>query len=291
MFWKLNSAKGLMIKRGYLSDLIMATVRLDQKSRALTRAIPDSYHSALANFFGTGPTDIELARKQHSAYCKALEDAGVEVSILPEDENQPDCIFVEDQAVIIDGHVLLPVPGHPSRVNEQPPIADFLIDKMGGAQICRMSGEARMDGGDILRLGDIFFVGRSSRTNDSGIKELEDLLNHLNYELRIIDIPEGALHLTSIASTPTDQVIIAPKGMLPEDAFGELPEGSHIYWMPKEETYGCNTIGLLGNKVLVAEGYPAVLNKLIEIGLEPVILDVSQFRAGDGSLTCCSLFY
>ena len=284
MFWKLNSAKGLMIKRGYLPDLIMATVRLDQKSRALTRAIPDSYHSALANFFGTGPTDIELARKQHSAYCKALEDAGVEVSILPEDENQPDCIFVEDQAVIIDGHVLLPVPGHPSRVNEQPPIADFLIDKMGGAQICRMSGEARMDGGDILRLGDIFFVGRSSRTNDGGIKELEDLLNHLNYELREIDIPE-------VASTPTDQVIIAPKGMLPEDAFGELPEGSHIYWMPKEETYGCNTIGLLGNKVLVAEGYPAVLNKLIEIGLEPVILDVSQFRAGDGSLTCCSLFY
>jgi dimethylargininase len=148
-----------------------------------------------------------------------------------------------------------------------------------------------MDGGDILRLGDIFFVGRSSRTNDGGIKELEDLLNHLNYELRIIDIPEGALHLTSIASTPTDQVIIAPKGMLPEDAFGELPKGSHVHWMPKEETYGCNTIGLPGNKVLVAEGYPNVTNKLIEIGLEPVILDVSQFRAGDGSLTCCSLFY
>jgi dimethylargininase len=280
-----------MIKRGYLWDLIMATVRLDQKSRALTRAIPDSYHSALANYFGSGPTDIELARQQHNAYCKALEDAGLEVSILPEDEKHPDCIFVEDQAVIIDGHVLLPVPGHPSRVKEQPPIADFLIDKMGGAQICRMSGDARMDGGDILRLGDIFFVGRSSRTNDGGIKELEDLLDHLGYELRIIDIPEGALHLTSISSTPTDEIILAPEGMLPEDAFGELPEGSQVYWMPREETYGCNTIGLPGNKVLVAEGYPTVLNKLVELGLEPVILDVSQIRAGDGSLTCCSLFY
>jgi len=70
MFWKLNSAKGLMIKRGYLPDLIMATVRLDQKSRALTRAIPDSYHSALANFFGTGPTDIELARKHIALTAK-----------------------------------------------------------------------------------------------------------------------------------------------------------------------------------------------------------------------------
>ncbi|MAK20541.1 MAG: hypothetical protein CMA05_04430 [Euryarchaeota archaeon] len=154
-----------------------------------------------------------------------------------------------------------------------------------------MSGDARMDGGDILRLGNIFFVGRSSRTNDGGIKELEDLLTHLNYELRIIDIPDGALHLTSISSTPTDEIILAPEGMLPEDAFGELPEGSQVCWMPIEETYGCNTIGLPDNKVLVAEGYPTVLDKLIEVGLEPIILDVSQFRAGDGSLTCCSLFY
>ena len=291
MLRKLNSTKRLIIKRGHLWDSFMATVRLNQKSRALTRSVPDSFHSALANYFGSGPTDIDLARTQHNEYCEAMRACGIEVTVLPADENHPDCIFVEDQAVIIDGHVLLPVPGHPSRVNEQPPIADYLIEKMGGAQICRMSGDARMDGGDILRLGDLFFVGRSSRTNDEGIKELEDLLHHLNYELRVIDIPEGALHLTSIASTPTDEVIIAPKGLLPEDAFGELPEGSRVYWMPTEETYGCNTIGLPGNKVLVAEGYPAVISKMKEIGLEPIVLDVSQFRAGDGSLTCCSLFY
>ncbi len=43
----------------------MATVRLDQKTRALVRAIPNSYKSALANFFGSGPQDIELANTQH----------------------------------------------------------------------------------------------------------------------------------------------------------------------------------------------------------------------------------
>jgi dimethylargininase len=269
----------------------MATVRLDQKNRALTRAVPDSFHSAIASFFGTGPTDIELARGQHKAYCSALEEAGVQVTVLPSDESHPDCIFVEDQAIIIDGNVLLPVTGHPSRINEQPPIADFLTKHMGDSKIIRMSGDARMDGGDILRFGNLFFVGRSSRTNDAGIKALQELLNKLGYELRIIDIPEGALHLTSIASTPTDTVMLVPEGMLPKDAFGNLPEGLEICWMPKEETYGCNTIGLPGNKVLVAKGYSAVLEKVIELGLEPIILDVSQFRAGDGSLTCCSLFY
>ena len=98
----------------------MATVRLDQKPRALVRAIPDSYKSALANFFGSGPKDIALARMQHQQYREALESCGVSVTMLEADHSHPDCLFVEDQAVIVDGHVLLPVPGHPSRVAEQP---------------------------------------------------------------------------------------------------------------------------------------------------------------------------
>ncbi|MDG1557675.1 dimethylarginine dimethylaminohydrolase family protein [Poseidonia sp.] len=269
----------------------MATVRLDQKGRALTRAIPSSFDQAIAKFFGTGPTDLDQAKAQHLAYREALLNAGVEVTVLPSDDQLPDSIFVEDQAVVIDGHVLLPVPGHPSRVPEQPPIAEFVTRQLSGTQVCRMDGEARMDGGDIIRLGDLFFVGRSSRTNDAGIEELRDLLTHLGHNLRVIEIPGHALHLTSISSTPTDSVILAPEGYLPEDAFGELPEGCEVRWMPKEEAYGCNTIGLPNGQVLVADGYPAVLDAIKSLGLEPVVLDMSQIREADGSLTCCSLFY
>jgi dimethylargininase len=154
-----------------------------------------------------------------------------------------------------------------------------------------MHGEARMDGGDIIRLGDLFFVGRSSRTNDAGIAELRDLLAHLGHELRTVEIPGHALHLTSITSTPTDSVILVPEGYLPADAFGILPDGCEIKWMPKEEAYGCNTIGLSNGQVLVAEGYPTILATIKSMGLEPVVLDMSQIRAADGSLTCCSLFY
>ena len=269
----------------------MATVRLDQKNRALTRGIPDTFDRALANFFGTGPTDIDLAKEQHRAYRQALLAAGIEVSVLPSDDNHPDCTFVEDQAVVIDGHVLLPVPGHPSRVNEQPPISEFITRQLSGTKICSMHGDARMDGGDILRLGDLFFVGRSSRTNDAGIEELRDLLTHLGHELRVIEIPGHALHLTSISSTPTDTVILAPEGFLPKDAFGELPDGCEVKWMPAEEVYGCNTIGLPNGQVLLAKGYPTVQKVIEEMGLEPVPLDMSQIREADGSLTCCSIFF
>ena len=148
-----------------------------------------------------------------------------------------------------------------------------------------------MDGGDILRLGDIIFVGRSTRTNDAGIGELKDLLDHLGHELRIVDIPPHALHLTSIASTPCDQIILAPEGYLGPESFGEMPEGCEVVMMPKEEVYGCNTIGLPGRKVLVADGYPTVTKTLEERGFETIILDMSEIRAADGSPTCCSIFF
>jgi dimethylargininase len=269
----------------------MATVRLDQKARALVRSVPDSYTEALARYFGTGPTDVELARKQHEDYCELLRQEGVEVTVLDADHNHPDCMFVEDQAVVVDGHILLPTPGHPSRVAEQPPIANFLMESLEGIQTCTMGGEARMDGGDIIRLGNLFFVGRSSRTNDLGIAALRSLLDFFDYELRIIDIPGHALHLTSISSTPTDQLIMVPEDYLPKDAFGELPDGCEVVWMPAEEAYGCNTIGLPGNKVMIAEGYPVVEAELINRGLEVIKIDMSEIRAADGSLTCCSIFY
>jgi len=55
--------------------------------------------------------------------------------------------------------------------------------------------------------------------------------------------------------------------------------------------YGCNTIGLPNGKVLMAQGYPSVKAALESRGLETVELDMSEIRAADGSLTCCSIFY
>lgn len=269
---------------------MMATVRLDQKRHALVRSVPNSFTKAMANFFGSGPTDVESARRSHKSYCDALENNGVKVSVIATDEKYPDCIFVEDQAVVIDHHVLLPVPGAPSRVGEQPAVAEAISDILSGAKICNMNGGAKMDGGDLLRLGDLFFVGRSSRTNDAGIAELKDLLNHLGHELRIVDIPNNALHLTSIASAPRDNLIIAPKEYLDENSFGTLPEDCEIIWMPKEEVYGCNTLGLPNGKVMVAEGYPNVKSALEERGIETIVINMDQIREADGSLTCLSIF-
>ena len=154
-----------------------------------------------------------------------------------------------------------------------------------------MGDGAKMDGGDVIRLQDIFYVGKSSRTNDEGIEEFRKFLSKFGHELRVVNIPGNALHITSLSSTPTDNLIIAPEGYLSPELFGELPEGCEVVMMPEEEAYGCNTIGLANGKVLVAEGYPTVKKFLEERGLDVVEIDMSQIRAADGSLTCMSVFF
>lgn len=58
------------------------------------------------------------ARKQHETYVATLREIGLDVIELPADENHPDCVFVEDIAVVCNGTALLTRPGHPSREKE-----------------------------------------------------------------------------------------------------------------------------------------------------------------------------
>ena len=178
-------------------------------------------------------------------------------------------------------------------LQEQPPIADFLSRQLNGFQVCGMFGEARMDGGDILRLGNIFFVARSKRTNDAGIDTPQKFTHTSWYMSCESSISRLKRLFTSHRFLPHQPIKSSStaEGFLSADDFGELPEGSQIIFLPEEEVYGCNTIGLGNGKVLIAEGYPSVLETVQELGLEPIVLDMSQIREADGSITCCTLFF
>ena len=43
---------------------------------------------------------------------------GLDVIELPPDELLPDCVFVEDTAVVVNGQALITRPGHPNRQKE-----------------------------------------------------------------------------------------------------------------------------------------------------------------------------
>lgn len=70
------------------------------------------------SFRSQGEINFEEAKRQHEAYVRLLRDIGLDVIELPPDETLPECIYVEDTAVVCNGIALITRPGNPSRQKE-----------------------------------------------------------------------------------------------------------------------------------------------------------------------------
>lgn len=270
--------------------------------RALLREIPDSFASgalsAVPRDAESVRIDIALARVQHAAYRAALEAMGAEVTVLPADEGLPDCVFVEDTAVVIGsgvaggssgvagvgggGLALIARPGAPSRQGEIEAVAAVLGRHLS---LARLDAPATLDGGDCMRLGQTLYIGRSARTNEAGIARAAELLAPHGVRIIAVDLPPGVLHLKCVCSPlGADRVLLA-EASLPASLFA-----AEIVWVPREETYAANAVAI-GDHVLAAAEYPRTLDALTASGLCVHPVPTSEVRKADGSLTCQSILY
>ncbi len=252
--------------------------------RAIVRGVSDSFENALASYFGNGPTSLDEARLQHVAYVSKLKEFGLSVKEIESHTDYPDCCFVEDHAVIAGDSVLITNAGHDTRVGEKAVVQEALGEDLN---LHFMPSEARMDGGDVLQFGDKFLVGHSSRTNKKAIECLREFVTSRGFSLHVIEVPKESLHLISVCTSPMPGVLLAPEGWF---TLSDFPVDSEIIWVPSEEAYGANVLPF-GKNVIVAKGYETISTKLQERGLILHPIDMSQFRAADGSLTCLSLLY
>ena len=136
--------------------------------RAFTRAVSPKLPDCALTHLDRTPIDVAKATAQHAAYEQALIDAGFEVIRLPELPDDPDAVFVEDTALLLDGHAVVTRPGIASRANETESTAAGLA---GHFEVHRIAS-GHVDGGDVLRIGRTLYVGLSSRTDEEGIRAL-----------------------------------------------------------------------------------------------------------------------
>jgi len=248
--------------------------------RALVREIPESFTRALSAQVPSSPIDVALARSQHAAYVAALGASGVAVETIAADEACPDCCFVEDTAVIVDGVALITQPGAPSRRAETAAIGAALARH---AEIARMNGDATLDGGDCMRIGNTIYVGASARTNNAGIARLTEVFS----KLRVVTVwlPANVLHLKCVCTPLGDDRMLLADHTLAPATFD-----AHVIGVPAEETYAANAVAL-GSHVIVADGFPRTREALAAAGFTVHAVPTSEVRKADGSLTCQSLVY
>jgi dimethylargininase len=253
-------------------------------TRAIVRIPGRNFSQGLTTAKVQSGPDFSKALDQHAAYCDALRDCGVEVTVMPADENHPDGTFVEDTFVIADGVAVATRPGAKSRAGEVAAVAATL--RQFRPQLESIDAPGTLDGGDICQVGQHFLIGISLRTNQSGAEQLAAILARHGYTSSMVDIRGHAslLHLKSgIAYLGDDRFLVAPgfpdiAAIASYDRIGVEPA----------EAYGANCIRV-NDEILIAAGHPKVADALDNLNYRVRALDMSEFAKMDGGLSCLSL--
>lgn len=246
---------------------------------ALTRTPGQSYRRAISST--SAPIDPDEARRQHEGYCRALQNIGLEVVTLPADERYPDGCFVEDAVVVRNGRALLTRSGAPSRQGEGETLRHVL--ETYGLQIAQVEAPGTLDGGDVLWVEGVAYVGLGDRTNREGIAQLAD---KLGVEAHAVPLPPGMLHLKSGAAYLGNGRLYAVA------AFAPLAAHIGVEWVPVPEGEEPTAdVFVLGAKAIIPAGYPKAATLLKELGFQVQPVELSEFAKADGGPTCLSVIW
>ncbi|GLC34769.1 hypothetical protein PLESTB_001161900 [Pleodorina starrii] len=285
-------------------------------THALTRGLAQSFENALALEPPPEPISVAVAQAQHNQYNELLRTIVPNVVELAADESCPDCVFIEDTALVIsDKHAVITRPGAPSRQPEPGPIADALRS-LGIPRIDTLQAPATLDGGDVLVLPWAVLVGTSRRTNDEAVSQLKALLKAAGgpplYGFSVTAAAATAavdgnkadaaahnstLHFKSVLSALDPHTLLvadSPMGRALADQIRAVPELSSLEIILLPDTIASNVLSA-GRHVVMQAGFPAsqaiVAAACAERGLQLHTLSMSELAKADGALTCCSLLF
>jgi dimethylargininase len=252
--------------------------------RAFTRSVSPRLAECELTHLERAPIDAAKAAAQHSAYEQVLAAAGCEVVRLPELVDHPDGVFVEDTALLLDGHAVITRPGVASRASETQSTSDGLADRFELHRI--QSGF--VDGGDVLRIGQKLYVGLSTRTDAAGIRALDALVAPLGY--RVIQAQlRDCLHLKTGATFAGDDVRGEPILLYSERSVDPAQfTGVEALAVDEAEPAAANCIRVADRLILPA-GNPRTASLLRDRGFRVVEVDVSELQKAEAGVTCMSL--
>lgn len=247
---------------------------------AFTRPVPPSITACELTHLAREPIDAALASRQHDFYEAALAALGCEVRRIPADPDWPDSVFVEDTAVVLDEVAVAARPGAASRRNE---VAGVVAALREFRTVLPIDAPGTLEGGDVFRVGSRIYVGRSSRTNAEGIRQLRAHVEPLGYEVREVPV-SGCLHLKTAATQVDERLVLLNPSWVPVDAFSDL---ERIEVDPAEPFSG-NALRI-GSTVLFPSEFPRTARRLAERGLELHRVDAGELAKAEGGLTCGSI--
>lgn len=245
------------------------------------RPPPNSYRNCVSTNPEKDKIDVTRARTQHRQYVSVLKDSGVKVVELPSLEALPDSVFMQDPAVIGTKRAVIGRFGEEKRRGEETVLEDELKefgDHIG--KIAHVEPPATLEGGDIVVTDRGIFVGESSRTNAAGTRQLADFLPGV----AVKPVRTNLFHLLCGCSYLNNGTMMIVPDLVDPGFFPAY----HFVMIPKGDAYACDALYVGDNRVIIPAGYPNTSARLRDAGYRPIEVEMSEFRRGDGGVTCLS---
>jgi len=244
--------------------------------RTPCKAMVDGLSSA-----NLGKPDYQKALQQHADYIEALKECGLQVTVLPADEDFPDSTFVEDVALLTPRCAILTNPGAPSRRFETRSM--FATIRKFYAEVEVIEAPGTVEAGDIMMVGEHYYIGLSERTNRVGADQLITILENHGLQGSIVELNE-VLHLKTGLGYLENNKLLACGEFLSKPEF----QGFHLLEVDPDEAYAANSVWVNGT-VLTPRGFPKTMALIESAGYRIRQVDVSEFQKLDGGLSCLSL--
>lgn len=250
---------------------------------ALVHTPSSRMNDAVRTHVAHEPIDAARVRSEHAGYRRLLEELGVEVHEVAVNAEDPDSVFVEDTAVVLDELAIVAPMGTPSRAREPDAIAPELARFR--SVVRRIEPPARLEGGDVLRVGKKLLVGLSSRTNARGLAALADLVRPYGYVVVPVRV-SGALHLkTACTALPDGTLLLNPRWV---DLGGLLD--FELLAVHDDEPFAANVL-LVGDVVCTGTQSAGTVAELRRRGLDVRTTPLDEIAKAEGGPTCLSLLF
>lgn len=252
-------------------------------TNAIVRTPGRSIVKGLSDSKTLGLPKYEQTMIQHQSYIDALTKCGLDVLVLEPCEEYPDSTFVEDVALITPNCAIITRPGVPSRRGEVHEIGFLLKQKFNNIEAIEAPGT--IEGGDIMMIGDHYYIGLSERTNLEGAKQIIQILSKYGMSGSTISLNK-VLHLKTGLSYLEENNLVVCGEFINDASFRRY----NPIEIPEKESYAANCIWV-NESVIIPLGYPTTKQRITNAGYPVIETDVSEFQKLDGGLSCLSLRY
>jgi len=249
------------------------------KPIALVRAPASTLANGLVTHIARKKVNLDLADAQWDAYVETLQECGWRIIEVDARDDLADSVFVEDTVVILGNTAVITSPGSPSRIEETE--ATEATVRGLGLRIERIEHPGTLDGGDVLVVNDTVYVGRSTRTNAEGIRQLRVLARRRGYTVVAVPVVQ-ALHLKTAASALPDGTVIG---------YAQALDIVSLFarFLPVPEASGANVVIIDPHTVLMSASAPKTAALVRDLGYRVITVDITEFEKLEGSVTCLSV--